>query len=46
MTAQFPALFPGATPTHVIRRGVLTCSRGASDCTFVLTLPQDVRSVE
>ncbi len=46
MTAQFPAPFPDATPTHVIRRGVLTCSQAVSDCTFVLTLPQDVRSVE
>jgi tetratricopeptide (TPR) repeat protein len=46
MTAQFPAFFPGATPTHVIRRGVLSCSQGASDCTFVLMLPEDVRSVE
>jgi tetratricopeptide (TPR) repeat protein len=46
MTAHFPAPFPDATPTHVIRRGVLTCSRGVSDCTFVLTLPEDVRSVE
>ncbi|HYN14445.1 MAG TPA: hypothetical protein VES66_01480, partial [Terriglobales bacterium] len=46
MTAHFPALFPDATPTHVIRRGVLTCSQAMSDCTFVLTLPEDVRSVE
>ena len=46
MTAHFLALFPGATPTNVIRRGVLTCSQGASDCTFVLMLPEDVRSVE
>jgi tetratricopeptide (TPR) repeat protein len=44
MTAQFNAPFPDATPTHVIRRGVLACS--PADCTFVLTLPQDVRSVE
>jgi tetratricopeptide (TPR) repeat protein len=44
MTAQFNAPFPDATPTHVIRRGVLTCSQ--ADCSFVLTLPQDVRSVE
>ncbi|HYN15601.1 MAG TPA: DUF3857 domain-containing protein [Terriglobales bacterium] len=46
MTASFPAPFPDATPTHVIRRGVLTCSQGVSDCTLVLMLPQDVRSVE
>ncbi|MFZ3214308.1 MAG: DUF3857 domain-containing protein [Terriglobales bacterium] len=46
MTAHFPAPFPDATPTHVIRRGVLTCSQGVSECTFVLVLPEDVRSVE
>jgi tetratricopeptide (TPR) repeat protein len=44
MTAPFNAPFPDTTPTHVIRRGVLTCS--PAECTFVLTLPQDVRSVE
>ena len=46
MTAGFLAPFPDATPTHVIRRGVLTCSQSIRDCTFVLTLPEDVRSVE
>jgi len=46
ITANFPAPFPDATPTHVIRRGVLTCPPGISDCTFVLMLPEDVRSVE
>ncbi len=46
MAASFPAAFPDATPTHVIRRGVLTCSQAASDCTFVLVVPEDVRSVE
>jgi len=30
----------------VIRRGVLTCAQAASGCTFVLELPEDVRSVE
>jgi hypothetical protein len=34
MTASFPAPFPDATPTHVIRRGVLTCSQGVSDCSW------------
>ena len=46
MAARLPAVFPDLTPTHVIRRGVLSCSQGASDCTFVLARPQDVRSVE
>jgi tetratricopeptide (TPR) repeat protein len=46
LTANFPAPFPDSTPTHVIRRGVLTCSETSSDCTFVLALPEDVRSVE
>jgi tetratricopeptide (TPR) repeat protein len=46
MTARLPAVFPDATPTHVIRRGVMTCSQAAGDCSFVLMLPEDVRSVE
>jgi len=46
MTANIPAVFPDSTPTHVIRRGVLTCPQVAGGCAFVLTLPEDVRSVE
>jgi len=46
MTANFPAAFPDSTPTHVIRRGVLTCPQAPNACTFVLMLPEDVRSVE
>jgi len=46
MMANFPAPFPDGAPTHVIRRGVLTCAQAASGCTFVLKLPEDVRSVE
>jgi tetratricopeptide (TPR) repeat protein len=46
MTANIPAAFPDSTPTHIIRRGVLTCPQVAGACTFVLMLPEDVRSVE
>jgi len=46
MMASIPAVFPGRTPTHIIRRGVLSCPQAANACTFVLMLPEDVRSVE
>jgi len=46
VAAPFPAVFPGTAPTHVIRRGVLTCSQAGGDCTFVLAVPEDVRSVD
>ena len=46
MTARFPEPFPDSTPTHVIRRGVLTCSQALGDCSFVLVVPEDVRSVD
>ena len=46
MAAHFPEPFPDSTPTHIIRRGVLTCSQAGSDCTFVLVVPEDVRSVD
>ena len=45
-TARFPDVFPDSTPTHIVRRGVLTCSQTPSDCNFVLLLPEDVRSLE
>jgi Flp pilus assembly protein TadD/transglutaminase-like putative cysteine protease len=46
LTARFPEPFPDSTPTHVIRRGVLSCSQAVSDCTFVLVVPEDVTSVD
>jgi tetratricopeptide (TPR) repeat protein len=37
--------FPDDTPTKILRRGVLSCSQ-ATNCTFVLMLPDDVRSID
>ncbi len=37
--------FPDDTPAKILRRGALTCSQQAGNCTFVLMLPDDVRSI-
>ena len=37
--------FPDETPAKILRRGVLSCSQEGGNCTFVLMLPDDVRSV-
>ena len=44
-TVKYRVLFPDDSPTRLLRRGVLTCESTASDCSFVLLLPQDVRSI-
>jgi len=44
-TAKYGLTFPDDTPTKILRRGVLACSKTTGDCTFVLLLPEDVRSV-
>jgi tetratricopeptide (TPR) repeat protein/transglutaminase-like putative cysteine protease len=44
-TAKYNVAFPDDTPTKIVRRGVLGCSKTTGDCTFVLLLPEDVRSV-
>ncbi len=36
--------FPDDVPTKILRRGVLTCKSGG--CNFVMTLPEDVHSVD
>jgi tetratricopeptide (TPR) repeat protein/transglutaminase-like putative cysteine protease len=45
-TARFPGFFPDATPTLLVRRGILSCSRQTHDCVFVLILPDSVHSVD
>jgi len=45
-TAKFSQAFPDANSTKVLRRGILSCAATSSDCTFVLDLPDDVRSVD
>ncbi len=45
-TASYHLTFPDDIPTKILRRGVLSCSDAASECTFVLMLPVDVRGVD
>ena len=42
---KFNVNFPDDTPAKILRRGVLTCSQSKGSCSFVLMLPDDVRSV-
>ena len=42
---KYGVSFPDVTPTKILRRGLLSCPQGAANCTFVLMLPDDVRSV-
>jgi tetratricopeptide (TPR) repeat protein len=41
---KFNVNFPDETPAKILRRGNLTCSQ-VGNCTFVLMLPDDVRSI-
>ena len=45
-TAEYRLSFPDDTPVKILRRGILTCSTATGTCTFVLMLPDDVRSVD
>jgi tetratricopeptide (TPR) repeat protein len=45
-TADYHLTFPDDTPVKVFRRGTLSCSIAAGKCQFVLTLPDDVTSVD
>jgi tetratricopeptide (TPR) repeat protein/transglutaminase-like putative cysteine protease len=45
-TAEYRLTFPDDTPVKVLRRGVLSCSTATGTCTFVLMLPDDVRTVD
>ncbi|PYV73648.1 MAG: hypothetical protein DMG96_22365 [Acidobacteria bacterium] len=44
--AKIDFAFPDDVPTKILRRGVLTCSSKAGGCSFVMTLPEDVHSVD
>src|SRR5207302_3973226 len=44
-TADYHLTFPDDTPVKVFRRGTLSCSVSSGKCQFVLTLPDDVRTV-
>ena len=45
-TAEYRLTFPDDTPLKILRRGILSCSTVAGNCTFVLMLPDDVRTVD
>jgi len=45
-TADYHLTFPDDTPVKVFRRGTLSCSAVANECTFVLVLIDDVRTVD
>jgi tetratricopeptide (TPR) repeat protein len=45
-TADYHFTFPDDTPLKVLRRGTLSCSVVTGKCEFVLTLPDDVRTVD
>ena len=45
-TADYHVTFPDDTPVKVFRRGTLSCSMTTRTCTFVLMLPDDVRTVD
>lgn len=38
--------FPDQTPIKLVRRGTLSCADITHECEFVLTLPEDVRTVD
>lgn len=43
---KFSLSFPDETPTKILRRGILSCPQENSQCTYVLILPDDVRSID
>jgi tetratricopeptide (TPR) repeat protein len=45
-TADYHLAFPDDTPVKVLRRGILSCSEATGSCSFVLMLPDDVRTVD
>jgi tetratricopeptide (TPR) repeat protein len=45
-TAEYRLSFPDDTPVKILRRGILSCSTSTGNCTFVLVLPDDVRTVD
>ena len=44
-TADYHLTFPDDTPVKILRRGTLSCSVTTGSCKFVMTLPEDVRTV-
>jgi hypothetical protein len=44
--AEYNFTFPDEMPAKILRRGILSCSTQMGECSFVLMLPDDVRSVD
>jgi Flp pilus assembly protein TadD/transglutaminase-like putative cysteine protease len=42
---DFGPMFPDASPAKIVRRGTLTCSAASGNCTFTLSLPEEVRTL-
>jgi hypothetical protein len=38
-------MFPDASPAKIARRGTLACNATTGTCTFTLTLPEEVRTL-
>jgi tetratricopeptide (TPR) repeat protein len=45
-TADYHLTFPDDTPVKILRRGTVSCSVATGSCKFILTLPDDVRTVD
>jgi hypothetical protein len=45
-TVKFTQIFPKTDPVKILRRGNLSCQASSPECTFVLDLPQDVKSLD
>jgi tetratricopeptide (TPR) repeat protein len=45
-TANVDFAFPDDVPTKILRRGILSCSKNTGECEFLMTLPEDVHSVD
>ena len=44
--ADYHLTFPDETPVKILRRGTISCSMATGSCKLVLTLPDDVRTVD
>ena len=45
-TADYHLTFPDDTPVKILRRGTVSCSVATGNCKLILTLPDDVRTVD
>ncbi|HEX5083693.1 MAG TPA: hypothetical protein VFY40_16720 [Blastocatellia bacterium] len=44
--AKYLMTFPDGTATKLIRRGTLTCQPMNGECSFILTPPEEITSVD